>query len=40
MLTPDYYVRSVQDIDLKELSDAGVDTLLIDFTDAWHSSGQ
>ena len=30
MFSPDYYFRSVQDIDLSVLADAGIDTLLMD----------
>lgn len=30
MLTPDYYYRSVHDIDLGELHERGIDTLLVD----------
>ena len=30
MLSPDYYVRSVSDIDLEGLRARGVDTLLVD----------
>lgn len=30
MLSPDYYLKSVHSIDLGELSEAGIDTLLVD----------